>query len=385
MRPRSLKAGISVSLSGQFRVQGSQALAGLQAWAEYANRGGGIRVGGSSEPLPVALVWHDDSSQADHARLATEKLITEDRVDLLFGPYSAALTDAAAEVSEEHSRVLWNQGGASDSVYRRGHRLVIGVLTPATEYLSGLLPLVRRTGPEAVSVAILRASTGAFPRAVSACVERRAGELGFRIDLLREFPASISDFEDILDEVSVLQPDVLLCVGRIQNDLLLASQLAKRRLLLKAVAVVATPIRQFHNTLGDSAEGFIGPSQWEPSGSYPNDYGPTARQVLDSLSRRSQEAVDYPMVQAYAAGLVSQRCLEHAGTLDDDALREAAARLEFSTFYGKFKIDPMTGRQTGRSVVLVQWQKGRKVIVWPTEQAQGPLFYPWYASQPPLG
>jgi hypothetical protein len=38
---------------------------------------------------------------------------------------------------------------------------------------------------------------------------------------------------------------------------------------------------------------------------------------------------------------------------------------------------PVTGRQVGRSVVLVQWQEGRKVIVWPPEQRQGPLAYPW--------
>tara|TARA_Y100000780_G_scaffold229821_1_gene250451 strand:+ start:9152 stop:9415 length:264 start_codon:yes stop_codon:yes gene_type:complete len=87
------------------------------------------------------------------------------------------------------------------------------------------------------------------------------------------------------------------------------------------------------------------------------------------------------MVQAYAAGLVAQRCIEEAGTLEDSALREVAERLDFSTFYGRFKIDPVTGAQLGRSTVLVQWQQGRKVIVGPSDQRQAPMVYPWRNQQ----
>ena len=256
---RSLKVGISVSLSGQFRVQGAQALAGLSAWAGYINQRGGVQVGSDPPPLPVTVVHHDDASASEGARAVTKRLITEDRVDLLFGPYSAALIDAAAEVSEEHGRVLWNQGGASDSVYRRGHRLVVGILTPATEYLAGLLPLVRGADSKASSVVVLRASTGGFPRAVSESVERRAGELGFRVELIREFPASISDFRPILDEVARVQPDLLLCVGRIQNDLLFATQLAQRTQRLKAAAVVAAPNPAVPRHIGNFSGGFHRP------------------------------------------------------------------------------------------------------------------------------
>ncbi|HAI99489.1 MAG TPA: hypothetical protein DCL97_02345 [Dehalococcoidia bacterium] len=84
------------------------------------------------------------------------------------------------------------------------------------------------------------------------------------------------------------------------------------------------------------------------------------------------------MVQAYAAGLVAQRCAEDAGTLEDAVLREVAGRLDFSTFYGRFKIDPDTGCQIGRSTVLVQWQQGRKVVI---GQGQSPMVYPWRNPQ----
>jgi branched-chain amino acid transport system substrate-binding protein len=373
----TLKAGIPVSLSGQFQVQGRQALAGLQAWAEDANRAGGVKVGHSDAGRLISIVYYDDASKTAQARQATERLITSDRVDLLFGPYSGVLALASAQVAEGHGRLLWNQGGASDTIYQRGLKWVVGVLTPASRYLAEWLPLIRGADPNADSLAIVRASTGAFPKAVTSTVESQAARLGFKISLLREFEPSINDFSAVLDEVERVRPDLLLGVGRIQNDLLLAGQLARRELGLKGVAVVAAPIQQFRDHLGEAADGFVGPSQWEASGNYPRDYGPTSAEVMASLQDKGYRTVDYPMAQAYAAGLVAQRCVDEAGTLEDSALRETAGRLDFSTFYGRFKIDPVTGCQFGRSTVLVQWQQGRKVIVGPPDQRQAPIVYPW--------
>ena len=82
---------------------------------------------------------------------------------------------------------------------------------------------------------------------------------------------------------------------------------------------------------------------------------------------------DYPAAQAYAAGLVAARCAELAGSLDDDALRQAARALDLTTFYGRFRLDPDSGQQIGHPMVVVQWQAGRKQIVWPANLATAPL------------
>ena len=374
---RSIKVGIPVSLTGQFRTQGKQALAGLQAWAEDANMAGGIVANRFGVFSPVSVVHYDDTSSPAHVREVTERLIAMDHVDLLMGPYSGVLAQAAAQVAEGYGMLLWNQGGASDDVYRRGNRWVVGILTPASEYLAGLLPMVRENDPRAATIAILRASSGEFPRAVTFGVERAAKELGFRVVLLREYDPSQTDFGEIVGLVQRVRPHVLVAVGRIENDLGLARELADRRPAIGAVAVVATPIQQFQDALGAEAERFLGPSQWEPGTNSPGDYGPSSREVLESLGRRGHADPDYPMVQAYAAGLVAQRCVEAAGTLESAALRETAGALDFSTFFGRFKIDPASGRQIGRSVVIVQWQGGRKVVIWPPERSQSQLQYPW--------
>ena len=301
----------------------------------------------------------------------------DDQVDILFGPYSSVLTSAAAPVAEEHGKLLWNHGGASDNVYQQGYRWVVGILTPASRYLAGLLPLVRQVDPDANTVALIRASTGEFPNAVCLGVTAGAEALGLKTVLSTEFEAATDDFSGVVTELKAARPDVVVIVGRVQNDLRLARQLVESGVNAGTAVAVAAGIQGFHDDLGSLAERFVGPSQWEASGTYPRDYGPTGAEVMALLQGKGHRPVDYPMVQAYAAGLVAQRCVEEAGTLEDSALRETAGRLDFSTFYGRFKIDPVTGCQLGRSTVLVQWQRGRKVIVGPSDQRQAPMVYPW--------
>ena len=83
--------------------------------------------------------------------------------------------------------------------------------------------------------------------------------------------------------------------------------------------------------------------------------------------------LDYPAAQAYAAGLIAQRCVEIAGTLDPVALRDAANRLRLTTLFGPYEIDRVTGLQTAHPMLVTQWQGGKKVVVWPPEAAEAEL------------
>lgn len=380
----TIKAGISASLSGQFRTQGRQALAGLQAWVDDVNRAGGIKIGPRRRRLE--LVHFDDGSLAAGAAEATRRLLEEHGVELIFGPYSSGLARAAAEVTAERHQVMWNHGGAD--AMNRPERRVVNILTGARHYLLTLPRLVRRADASASSFAIVRCSAGAFSRSVSEGLGAEARSRGFSQVMYQEFPPCQSDFSSLADEVIRANPDLLLVVGRIRHDIAIARSLVnrwKRKPSSRpaATAVVAAGIARFGAELGGDAEGFIAPSQWEPPapeacGQLPGPYfGPSPAQAMKSLSRAGEAAgglpVDYPMAQAYAAGLVAERCVLEAGSLDPAALWKAAGELEFHTFFGRFKIHPSIGWQAGHSMPLVQWQQGRKVVIWPPAQQSGSI------------
>ena len=374
----TIKIGIPVSLTGQFSLQGRQTLAGIQAWAADVNRDGGLRVGRHASP--VAILWRDDASRAANARDITARLIDDDNADIIIGPYSAALTRAAAQAAQARCRLLWNQGGASPALYRQGNPWIIGILTPADQYLSGLLPAVREIRPAASTLAIIRNAVGEFPREIAAGVQQSANELGFRITLSRQFNPETLDheFAQIIREISQSPPDVLVIAGRFQQDLRLAELLAQSAPRITAVAVIAAGVDAFRERLGENAENFIGPSQWEPA-AHPQpavDYGPSAAQVQESLRRAGYPAADYPAAQAYAAGVIIQRCAQESGSRQDAALRQAAATLNFTTFYGQFRIDP-AGRPNAKPALLTQWRNHRKTIIWPPQYRQQTLTGPW--------
>ena len=362
-KPDAIRVGMCASLSGQFAVQGTQALHGVMAWVEDTNRRGGVFVRELSSSLPISFTHYDDRSRAADARELVRNLVVHDEVHLLLGPYSSGLTMAAAQVAEEMGVVLWNHGGSADSIHQQGFRWTVNILSPAGDYLTGVPELVLQTNPAAERLAIVHSSTGAFSRSVAQGAAEKASELGIELVFQETFDSPATDFSQLLELVEASTPDLLVGVGRIEDDLLLAQQLP---ISIEAmVALAATPIEQFRNALGARCDGFVGPSQWEASAKLNIDYGPNLRDITQQLGQQP----DYPMAQGYAGGLVAQRCIEETGSLDQAALRQAASALDFTTFYGRFKLDA-TGRQVGHQVLLVQWQRGRKIIVWPPQLAQ---------------
>src|SRR6184192_1819093 len=129
--------GLSISLSGKFRLQGQQALQGIRLWQAYINAQGGIAVR-TGEKRSVRLIWYDDRSQISFARKNVLQLLREDKIAILLGPYSSSLTMAVGEIAEEYKKVLWNYGGSSDEVFSHGRRYLVGIASPASDYLRAL-------------------------------------------------------------------------------------------------------------------------------------------------------------------------------------------------------------------------------------------------------
>lgn len=149
----AIRFGASVSVSGRNALQGRQMLAGLRAWVEAVNAGEGLRVHGAGARAPVRLVYYDDASSPARAAANAERLLDGDAVEVLIGPYASDLTRAVLPVVRKRRRVLWNHGGASDDIHTEGGRAV-GILTPVSRYLGGLIELARSLDRNAARVAL---------------------------------------------------------------------------------------------------------------------------------------------------------------------------------------------------------------------------------------
>jgi branched-chain amino acid transport system substrate-binding protein len=61
--------------------------------------------------------------------------------------------------------------------------------------------------------------------------------------------------------------------------------------------------------------------------------------------------------------LIFQKCVRHAGSLQDNDLLAAATQLDCFTFYGRFRLDSASGRQVGHRILLIQWDQDGKVVL----------------------
>ena len=371
---RSIKVGLSISLTGAYSVQGRESFEGTSLWASDVNNEGGIFVRELGNKLPVELVYLDDHSSADLCRANTEKLIAESKADILLGPYSSSLALASAEVAEVAGVTLWNHGGSTDEMEGRGFTCLVNAITPTGRYAEGIIKLVRSRDPAARSIASFSALDSGFSRNVARGARVSGHENGFEVREF-QFVSGSGDFSELLDEALGFAPDLILGMGRAHDDLALARQVIDRKVRVNAAAFVAASIKLFADTFGRSAEGFTSSSQWEEGIGITPDTGPSPREFAERFRRTYGKHPDYTAAQGYNIGLIVRKCIEDTGTLDGGVLRKYARGEKLTTFYGQFGTDN-NGFQTAHEMVVVQWQGGKKAIVSPEKYSEARFIYP---------
>jgi branched-chain amino acid transport system substrate-binding protein len=374
-----LRVGTTLSQSGMYALQGQQALQGLRLWVDETNAEGGLFIPELQDALPLQLIAYDDRSRRHDVEQLTEQLITVDRIDFLIGPYSSGLAHAAAALAETYQKVLWNHGGSSDAIMRQGFRWSVHLPTPASGYFAGLFSCLRSQGAAAARVAIIQRQRGTFSTEVAAGARQQAERSGFPTLPPFYYPADPDDsgqMSALGEALATARPAVIIGVGRYEDDVALLRMLAEISLDAVAVAAVAAPMQEFRRDLQELADGSMGPSQWESRTQVSVDFGPSSTTFVEHFRQGFGQSPDYPAAQAYAAGLILQRCVSLAEACSDAALRTAADSLACRIFYGDFRLDAATGRQVGHETVLVQWQADEKKVVWPAELAEARLRYP---------
>jgi len=369
----SIKLGLPISLSGRYSVQATESFQGLSLFVSDINQEGGLYISELGQKVPLELIYYDDESTVDKCQELTEKLIVNDGVDILIGPYSSSLTLCAAEVAESHGKTLWNHGGSTDEIGERGFNCVISTISPASSYMRGILTLIRNTDNEARKVAVLSAYDSGFSRNIAIGAKALAEKLGFETGDFK-FKSGQEDLKGLFEEVREFEPDAILGMGRAEDDISIAKEIFRSGISAKAYGLVVASIKLFRDTFGDYSEGFISVSQWEKGLTIEPDIGPTPAEFSERFKSVYGKEPDYVAAQGYHIGLVIQHCLHESGTLDDEALRETAKSRGLKTFYGFFRTDS-SGNQRGHETVVVQWQGDRKVIVYPEEYKEAPLIY----------
>jgi branched-chain amino acid transport system substrate-binding protein len=353
--------GASVSLSGSYAASGKYALEGTQLWVDDVNKRGGLL------GRPVQLVYYDDKSDPNTGVQLYEKLITSDHADLIVGPYSSAVTSATSTVAEKHKMVMVGSEAADTKIYGRGYKFNFQGQTQAGLYMVGALELAKANGYK--TLAMLAEDT-AFPKAVSSAVAKVAPHYGLKVVFDETYAKGSSDYSSLLTKVKQLGADVVFFNSYLPDAQGLTRQARELGVDAKIFAVAVGAAEPQFGNLGSTADYVFGATQWAATMPWKGNEG-----FVKRYKEKFGRDPDYHSASNYATGEVMEAAVKQVGSLDQAKLAAAISKMELDTVYGKFKVDPH-GVQIGFKSALLQWQKGKQILVWPPDLAQGKAILP---------
>ena len=371
-----IRIGASMSQTGSFSALGQNQLRGYTLCVKQTNEKGGV-LGRKLE-----LLIEDDQSQPERAARIYEKLITQDKVNAVLGPYGSPITEAVADVSEKYKMPMVAPAASTASIFKKGRKFVFMVPSPAEVYLEGLIDLASKRGLK--TIAVINEDT-IFPKSSAQGTVELARKKGIRAVFTEAYVKGTADFTPILNKVKAANPDVLAAATYFDDAIAIVRKLKELDVNPKMVGVtVGGDLPKFHDTLGQAAEFVYGSSQWEPElvllragGLVPiaREY-PGAREFVEAYHKEYPGAdFSYHSAGGYSGCEVLVEAIKRAGSLDGEKVRAAILKLDYHNIYGGFKVDK-DGFQIAHKMVLFQWQDGKKVIVWPEELAPGQPRFP---------
>jgi branched-chain amino acid transport system substrate-binding protein len=364
--------GAAVSETGRFAREGKDTRQGYNTWLDWVNNEyGGIKVG--DDRYQVEIVYYDDEGDPDTAASLVERLITEDEVDYLLGPYSSGLTMSTSAIAEKYGIVMVEGNGASESIFERGFSNIFAVLTPAGNYTQSALKSLADLGAESVVIAY---EDTAFPTSVGLGAQKWAEEYGLEVLAVETYPLEVADVSAIMTKFRDLDPDVFVGGGHFNDALLFVRAAEELGFTPDAMVITVGPSNpDFVSEVGNSANYIIGPTQWEATMSWEDEYLGTAAEFAERYESLWGEPPTYQAAESTATALALQLAIEQAGSLEMDDVRQALFDLDAVTFYGPINFDE-TGKNASKPMGAIQIQDGTINVVAPPEAAVAELDYP---------
>ena len=363
--------GAAVSQTGKYSTNGVFTTKGYNLAVEKINSQGGVKVGGKTYKLAVKF-YDDESTPARGAELV-DRLIKQDGIQFILGPYSSGLTKAIAPVTEQLKTPMVEANGASRSLFTNGWKYIFATLSTADQYLASVIDLAAEhaeaLGKKAdqIRVAVV-VENDPFSKDIRAGVVERMKKYGMKLVVDDQMPRDLSDISPSLTKVKALKPDVLVTSGHTKGAVTAARQIGEMKVDVPIIAMTQCDSGKIIEKFGGTVEGFLCPTQWAPTLTYSGKVFGKAANFEKEFVAKYKEAPPYQAAESAAAVIVYADALQRAGKLDKEAVREALTKTDLMTFYGHIKFDE-TGKNTAKPMALYQIQNGKFVVVAPTKFA----------------
>src|SRR2546426_1244278 len=300
-----IKIGASLALTGTYAKPGTYQKEGYDVCAEEVTGKGGLL------GRKIEFVLYDDQSNPATGVKLYEKLITEDKVDAVMGPYSSPITEAVANVTEKYKKVMVSPLAATTSIFKKGRKYIFMVVSPAEVYLEGVIDMGAKRGLK--TVAVVNEDT-LFSKAAAAGTVELAKKKGMQVVFTEAYPKGNTDFSALLTKVKAANPDVIAAATYFDDAVALTRQMKALNVNPKMYGVtVGGDLPEFYDTLKQNAEYIYGATQWEHTLPYPGN-----QEWFDTYKKEFGHEPSYHSAAGYAGCVIYAEAVKRANSLDGD-------------------------------------------------------------------
>ena len=348
--------GTTISQTGSYAEDAKYALQGYQLWVNQQNAKGGLL------GRKIELKYYDDASDPATAVTQYQKLVQQDKVALLVGPYSSAITAAVANVAEQNKMPMISPEVSSVAPFKRGLKWVFQGQAQSTRYVAGAIDIAKQNGYKKIAVT---GEDTAFPRSIAQAIPDLAKEAGLEIVFNELYPHNASDYTAIAQKIKQANPDAVFGISYFPDSIGLLRALKQANVTPKELFFAVGPTEpNFGKEAGKDADGVLSTTNWSANlKTADNGDFTKAFQAMFKSNPDYHSAANYAALQVLAAAINKNK------SLDADKIREFMATTNVPTVMGTYEVDS-SGIQVGYNSLTLQWQGGSQYVVWPASYQQ---------------
>jgi len=367
--------GFSIPITGPLAYAGEPARKGCISWAEMVNAAGGIFVKEYGKKLSVRLVYYDDKTDPTTAAKAYEKLITQDKVDILLSPWGSSIGFAVSQIAQKYKMPVIFVWISSDPIYKQGYDYVFPTIQPASQIAWPAVALLKdkklvKDPPKKLYVVTAKEL---YPMTSDKGAFEYAKKLGFEV-FYEEVEKGCKDFTPIITKMKGMGAEGIITSTYYAEFFVLFSQIKELGFKPKYLYAAHGDLKDFSDAFGDKAvEGVCSHGFWGLT------WKTRGNQEFIAAYRRKWKEDPNQWSLTMAGAQVMHQAIEKAGTLNSEEIKRTLLTEEFECILSRVRYVSEGGFTNLNKLAftsVLQWQGGKLLLVYPEELAEAKFKYP---------
>ena len=375
----TIELGAALSATGIYASNGTNTRNGYEYAVKKINDAGGVTIQGKCYHFKIK--YYDDESTPARAAQLIERLIDQDHIQYILGPYSSPLAKAVLPVTEKYKTPIVQAEAASRSLFTQGYKYHFGLIATSEKYLAPIVDLAadlaKKAGkdPSTVKVAMIY-QDDPFSLDVRSGVVDALKKYKMTAVVDDRMPKDLNDITGFFTKVKALKPDLLLVSGHEKGASTAAREMAEMKIEVPLVGMTHCESAKLTVDFPKASNGFICPTQWDETMKASDPIFGTAMQYNEAMKAAYKyKVVPYQTADASAAVYVWADAFKRAQSLDKEKVRDALTKTDMKTFVGGVKFNP-DGSNPVKEMAERQIQGGQYKVVYPEHIAAAKLVYP---------